>query len=138
MPPFPTIPLANADTKPFWDGCAREEFLLQRCAGCQGYRHPPSPICPTCLGDRFDWVPAAGHGTVYSFTVVREQRASGWDAMVPYVLTVVELAEGPHVLTNLVGIAPEDVRIGMAVKLTFAELDGSTKLPLFAPAGTAR
>lgn len=137
MPTFPTLPLANPDTKPFWDGCVRGEFLLQRCAACGAYRHPPSPTCARCLGDRCEWVAASGSGTVYSFTVVREQRAPGWDAMVPYVLTVVALAEGPHVLTNLTNVRPEDVRIGMAVEVTFAELGDGAKLPLFQPRAAA-
>ena len=79
--------------------------------------------------------PASGRGTVYTFTVVREMRARGWDKMVPYVLAVVELEEGPHMLTNLVDVAPEAVAIGMPVVATFAELDGTTKLPLFKPSG---
>jgi hypothetical protein len=132
------MPIANADTKPFWDGCARAEFLLQRCAACQAYRHPPSPICPKCLSDECAWIPASGYGTVYSFTVVREQSARGWDAMVPYVLTVVELAEGPHVLTNLTNVTPEEVRIGLPVEVTFTELEDGSTLPLFQPRGAIR
>lgn len=130
----PVIPVANVDTKPFWDGCGNGKLLLQRCAACQAYRHPPSPICPQCLSDRHEWVRASGQGTVYSFVVVREMRARGWDKLVPYVLAVVELEEGPRMLTNLVEVAPENVAIGMPVAVTFAELDGTTKLPLFRPA----
>ena len=135
-PPFPTIPIANADTKPFWDGCARETFLLQRCTACHAYRHPPSAICSKCLSEQCEWIPAGGAGTVYSFTVVREQRGGGWDVMVPYVLTVVELDEGPHVLTNLTGIEPADVKIGMRVAVSFTVLADGTKLPLFGPVAT--
>jgi len=70
---------------------------------------------------------------VYTFVVVREQRGRGWDKMVPYVLAVVELAEGPRILTNITHVAPEDVTIGMPVEVTFEELDGTTRLPLFQP-----
>jgi uncharacterized OB-fold protein len=129
----PVIPLANSDTKPFWDGCAEGQLLLQRCAACGAYRHPPSPVCPKCLGEKHEWVASSGRGTVYTFTVVREMRARGWDKMVPYVLAVIELEEGPRMLTNLVDVAPEAVAIGMPVVATFAELDGTTKLPLFRP-----
>ncbi|HEY3917236.1 MAG TPA: Zn-ribbon domain-containing OB-fold protein [Stellaceae bacterium] len=129
----PVIPVANPDTKPFWDGCARGELLLQRCATCGAYRHPPSPICPRCLSERHEWVPSSGRGTVYTFTVVREMRARGWEQMVPYILAVVELEEGPRLLTDLVDVAPEAVTIGMPVAATFAELDGTTRLPLFRP-----
>jgi hypothetical protein len=129
----PVIPLANVDTKPFWDGCTEGRLLLQRCAQCQAYRHPPSPACPNCLSEDCAWVPATGRGTVYTFTVVREMRARGWDKMVPYVLAVIELDEGVRMLTNLTNIAPEAVTIGMPVEVTFAELDGATRLPLFQP-----
>jgi uncharacterized OB-fold protein len=129
----PVIPVANLDTQPFWDGCARGELLLQRCTACQAFRHPPSPICPHCLSDQHEWVRASGRGTVYTFVVVREARARGWDKMVPYVLAVVELEEGPRMLTDLVEVEPEAVAIGMPVAVTYAELDGTTQLPLFRP-----
>jgi hypothetical protein len=78
-------------------------------------------------------VRASGRGTVYTFVVVREARARGWDKMVPYVLAVVELEEGPRMLTDLVDVEPEAVTIGMPVAVTYAELDGTTQLPLFRP-----
>jgi hypothetical protein len=131
----PVIPLSNSDTKPFWDGCAEGKLLVQRCAVCRAYRHPPSPVCPHCLSEKHEWVASSGRGTVYTFTVVREMRARGWEKMVPYVLAVVELEEGPRMLTNLIDVAPEAVAIGMPVVATFAELDGTTKLPLFRPSG---
>ncbi len=127
----PVIPAANADTKPFWDGCLRDELLLQQCASCHAYRHPPAPICPNCLSDRHAWVPASGRGAVYTFVVVRESRARGWDKMVPYVVAVIELEEGPRMLSNLTNVEPEAVTIGMPVEVIFEELDGTTKLPLF-------
>jgi uncharacterized OB-fold protein len=129
----PTIPLANVDTKPFWDGCAGGRLLLQRCSACGALRHPPSPACAVCLSDRHEWIAASGRGTVYTYSVVRECKARGWDKMVPYILAVIDLEEGPRMLTNLINIAPEAVTIGMAVEVTFAELDGTTKLPLFQP-----
>ena len=131
----PVIPIANFDTQPFWDGCARGELLLQRCSACGSVRHPPSPICANCLSDKHAWVPASGRGKVYTFVVVRETRARGWDKMVPYVIAVVELEEGPRMLSNLVNVEPDAVRIEMPVEATFAELDGTTKLPLFQPRG---
>jgi uncharacterized OB-fold protein len=131
----PVIPAANFDTQPFWEGCARGELLLQRCTACGAYRHPPSPICATCLSDKHEWVNASGRGKLYTFVVVRETRARGWDKMVPYVLAVVTLEEGPRMLTNVINIEPEAVTIDMPVEVTFAELDGTTKLPLFQPQG---
>jgi uncharacterized protein len=128
----PVLPFATIDTKPFWDGCLEGRLLLQRCSACGTWRHPPSPICPKCLSDAHEWVASRGRGTVYTFTVVREPR-KGWEKLVPYVTAVIALEEGPHVLSNVVNVAPEQVGIGMPVEVTFAELDGSTKLPLFQP-----
>jgi uncharacterized protein len=130
----PVAPVANFETQAFWDGCARGQLLLQKCAGCGAYRHPPAPICPVCLSDKSEWVEASGRGTVYTFVVVRETRARGWEQMVPYVIAVVTLEEGPRMLTNIVDVAPEDVKIDMPLQVTFVETEGSTTpLPLFRP-----
>jgi hypothetical protein len=110
-------------------------LLLQRCSACGAWRHPPSPICPQCLSDAYEWIAARGRGTVYTFTVVHEARR-GWEKLTPYVIAVIALDEGPHILSNVINVAPEQVAIGMSVGVTFAELDGSTKLPLFQPVRT--
>ena len=129
----PVAPVANFETQEFWDGCARGQLLLQKCGGCGAYRHPPAPICPECLSPQYEWVEASGRATVYTFIVVRETRARGWEQLVPYVTAVVTLDEGPRMLTNIVDIAPEDVKIDMPVEVIFAEAEGETKLPLFRP-----
>jgi uncharacterized protein len=132
----PVIPVPTVDTQAFWDGCLREELLLQRCGSCGAFRHPPSPICPICLADAATWERASGRGTIYTYTIVHRAMGRGWEPMIPYVLAVVQLDEGVQFMTNIVNVEPENVRIGMPVEVTFAELDGTTKLPLFAPAAT--
>lgn len=117
---------------PFWEGCSRSELLLQKCSACGTFRHPPSAVCPTCLSAQHAWLPASGRGTVYTFAVVRQALAKAWEDKVPYTVAVVELAEGPRVLTELVDVAPNDVAIGMPVEVSFTERDGVT-LPLFRP-----
>src|ERR1019366_3037113 len=120
------VPSTNPDSKPFWDGCARNELLLQRCSACGTLRHPPSPVCANCLGEPAEWVRASGRGTVYTFTIVRQALARGWDEKIPYIVAVIELEEGLKFLTNLTNVAPEAVTIGMPVEVTFEELDGTT------------
>ena len=93
----PVAPVPNFETQAFWDGCGRGQLLLQKCGGCGVYRHPPAPICPECLSTQHEWVESSGRGTVYTFVVVRETRAKGWDQMVPYVTAVVTLEEGPRI-----------------------------------------
>ena len=134
---YPTVPIANPDTQPFWDGCQRNELLLQRCGNCGHYRHPPSPVCSRCTSQACEWVAASGSGAVYTFTVVHDQRAPGWEELVPYVLAVIELDEGPHILSNVVDVDPKLVKIGMNVEVTFKAI-GEQKAPFFRPRGSAR
>jgi len=134
---FTVLPKADPDTQAFWDGCLQDQLLLQRCSACHVFRHPPRPVCPACLSDRFSWDRASGYGTVYTFVVVRRALGRGWEERIPYVVAVVELDEGAHFLTNIVNVEPEAVAIGMPVEVTFAELDGTTKLPVFQPRASA-
>ena len=130
----PVAPTANFESQAFWNGTEKGQLLLQKCGSCGAFRHPPAPICPACLSDNSEWIEASGRGTVYTFVVVRETRARGWDQMVPYVIAVVTLEEGPRMVTNIVDVAPEDVKIDMPVEVKFAETDGSSaQLPLFRP-----
>lgn len=124
------LPIPNPDTEPFWHGCARGELLLQRCKSCLAYRHPPSPICPECLSPDHEWVAAEGRGTVYTFVIVR-QALKGETFRVPYVVAVIELAEGPHILSNVVGPAVEEVKIGMPVEVFFERISSEISLPKF-------
>ena len=128
-------PIPSRETQPFWDGCAKDQLLLQRCNRCQAYRHPPSPICPNCLSSEHEWVPTSGRGTVYTFSIVHHAFRRAWQPLVPYVLAVIELAEGPRLLSNVVGAAPESVQIGMDVEVIFEQISETMKLPLFRPRG---
>lgn len=128
------LPLPNAETEPFWQGCTRGELLLQRCRSCQTYRHPPSPICARCWSPEHDWVPSSGRGTVYSFVVVHHQFRE-WSGEVPYVTAIVELAEGPRIVSNIVGVPHDQVKIGMPVGVFFEQASEEIFLPLFRPAG---
>jgi uncharacterized OB-fold protein len=90
-------------------------------------------MCPHCCSIAHDWIRASGRGTVYTFTIVRQALARGWDELLPYVVAVIELDEGPKLLSNLINVAPEDVHIGMDVEVVFVEADAEQKLPLFKP-----
>ena len=129
---FP-IPVVDQDTQPFWDGCARSELLLQCCRKCQTWWHPPSPICPNCFSAEYDWTPSSGKGTVYTFSVIHHPFRRNWEALVPYVVGVIELEEGPHILSNVVGVEPDAVEVGMRVAVSFEQMSDTISLPLFRP-----
>jgi uncharacterized OB-fold protein len=128
------LPRIDEESKGFWEACARHELYLQRCRSCAGLRYYPRAVCPRCLADDTEWVLSSGKGTVYTYTVTFQNQASGFREELPYVLAYVELAEGVRVLTNIVGCAPDDVRIGMPVQVTFEDVADGVALPKFEPA----
>ena len=122
------------ETEHYWQGGAAGELRFLRCPDCAVYIHPPSPLCPECLGKKS--VPAAvsGKGVVHTFTVNHQPWVPGFDP--PYVVAIIELDEQPglRVTTNIVNCAIEDVEIGLGVRVLFEPLDDDgVFLPLFEP-----
>jgi len=97
--------------KQYLDKLAAGRFEIQRCAGCSKHVFYPRVLCPHCGGERLDWVAPSGRGTVYSTTIVRRKPADGGD----YNVCLVDLAEGPRMMSRVVTIPPEQVKIGMTV-----------------------
>lgn len=116
----------------WWDGIARGELPIQRCRACGVLRHPPRPMCGACQSIEWDSVPAEGGGTVYSYTVLHHPKFPGYDY--PLICAVIELDEGTRIVSNVVGCAPEEVRIGMRVALSMDRVDDTMTLPFFRPA----
>lgn len=129
------LPLPTPITQPFWDAAKQHRLSLQYCTSCGRYVFYPRAICPYCGASELEWRDASGRGTVYSFTIARRPTARSFEPDVPYVIAIVELEEGPHMMTNVVGCAPEEVRIGMAVEATFEEASDEITLVKFRPAG---
>ena len=103
--------------KQYFDKLAAGRFEIQRCAGCGKHVFYPRVLCPHCGGERLDWVAPSGRGTVYSTTVVRRKPADGGD----YNIVLVDLAEGVRLMSRVAGIAPDQVKIGMAVAARIAD-----------------
>ncbi|MGB2693698.1 MAG: Zn-ribbon domain-containing OB-fold protein [Dehalococcoidia bacterium] len=129
------LPTPTAITKPFWEATKRHKLVLQRCAACQQYVFYPRPFCPACGSSDLAWTDVSGKGTVYSYTVARRPTSRAFEADVPYVIAIVELDEGPRMLSNVVGCAPEDVRCGMAVVAEYEDASDEITLVKFRPAG---
>ena len=129
-------PTVEHDDRYFWDGVQRHELLLQRCARCHTLRHPPVPMCGSCHSLEWDTQPAVGRGTVHSWIVSHHPTEPDAE---PRIVILVELEEGPRVVSNLLDVEVADVHNEMPVELCFAEIDG-VLLPQFRPvahAGTA-
>ena len=122
-------PSVETDDEYFWDGVARDELLLQTCDDCGVLRHPPVPMCGACHSVRWHATPAAGTGCVHSWIVSRHPTLPDDD---PRIVVLVDLDEGLRFVSNLVDVAPIDVRNEMRVELCFRTY-GETKLPQFRP-----
>lgn len=129
--PLRPRPSITEDNAFFFEGAKRGELLVQRCDQCATLTHPPAPMCRHC--GSFDVTPTAmsGRGTVYSFVVHHHPQLDAFDY--PLLIGLVELEEGPRLVTNLVQIDPDDVEIDLAVDVVFEAVDDELTLPMFAP-----
>jgi uncharacterized OB-fold protein len=118
----------DALTAPYWEGVGRREVVLQHCRSCGSWQAYPRPFCLTCYADELDWSAVTGTGTLYSRTTVRLPVLPELEP--PYVVAVVELDEGPRLLTHLVD---GDCPIGGRVALTWREREDGEALPVFRP-----
>ena len=129
-------PGLTEDNQFFWTAAAEGRLVAQRCRGCQRLHHPPRPACPQCHGLDHDVVELAGTGTVYSYAVLHHPQNPRFSY--PLVAVLVDLDEGVRLVSNLVGVAPADVRIGMPVRVTFEPTDDDLAAPVFVAQGAQR
>ncbi|MFF3496485.1 bifunctional MaoC family dehydratase N-terminal/OB-fold nucleic acid binding domain-containing protein [Streptomyces sp. NPDC002795] len=122
-------PVVNRDNAGFWEGVADHRLLIQRCRACEALRFPWLPGCNTCGGQEWDTVEASGEGTVYSYVVMHHPPFPAFDP--PYAVGLIELAEGVRMVSNVVGVPSDKVRIGMPVRLEFLAVDDELELPVF-------
>ncbi len=130
-------PDPTPDTQGYWDGARDHRLVLQRCLACRAYRHDPRPMCPECHSLDFEWAPASGRGTVYSYAIVHQLLHRFWADRVPYNVVLVELEEGIRIISNLVDCPNESIYIGMPVGVVFEDLPPELGLPLFRPLASA-
>ena len=129
-------PAPSIEYGEFWGFCRRRELRLQRCTDCATWRHHPRPRCPSCHGAGFEWTRASGRGTVASYTICYPPVLPAFTDKVPYNVVVIELAEGPFMVSNLVDCPNEEIRVGMPVEVVFTEIDEELILPQFRLAST--
>ncbi|MFJ6100309.1 bifunctional MaoC family dehydratase N-terminal/OB-fold nucleic acid binding domain-containing protein [Streptomyces sp. NPDC092359] len=124
-------PVINRDNAGFWAGVAEHRLLVQRCGGCAALRLPWLPGCADCGSREWDTVEASGAGTVFSYVVMHHPSFPAFDP--PYAVGLIELAEGVRIISNVVGVPHDEVRIGMPVRLEFLRVDEDLELPVFRP-----
>ena len=124
-------PAVTHDNHFFWKGVVDHVLLIQRCSGCETLRHPPAPVCRHCRSFEWDTVESSGRGVVYSFVRHHHPTIPPFEAGHP--IALIELEEGTRIVSDLVGIAPQDVEIGLPVRVEFNAVDDALVLPQFRP-----
>lgn len=114
---------AQPESLPFWQAAERGELLGKRCVECSKFHWYPRSVCPFCSGDT-EWQPISGHGRIYAFSTLR--RASP-----PYIVAIVELDEGPRMLTRLMDADAQSLKIGMPVRVRFTSTGEGRQIPVF-------
>lgn len=127
------LPVIDEDNRGYWESCKRHAMRLQKCSECGAWRYYPTPVCPKCSSFNFEWAEVSGFGTVYTFSVIYRAPSVLWADDVPYTYALVHLDEGPMMPTNIVGIEPEKVQIGMRVKVTYDDVTPEVTLPKYRP-----
>ncbi|MBW8792778.1 MAG: Zn-ribbon domain-containing OB-fold protein [Streptomyces sp.] len=122
-------PEPDAFTRPYWEAAAEGRLLIRRCRACGRAHHYPREFCPHCWSEDVTWERATGRATLYTWSVVHRNDLPPFGDRVPYVPAVVDLAEGPRMMTELVGSDPATLRAGLELEVAFRE-----GAPVFRPA----
>ncbi|MFJ4291857.1 Zn-ribbon domain-containing OB-fold protein [Cupriavidus sp. NPDC089707] len=135
--PAKPVPVPQPVTRPFWEGTAAGELRLQQCGGCQELVFYPRAHCPACGSEDLNWTRASGRATLHSY-VISHMAMPGWQGETPYVIAIVQLQEGPRMMSNLVGVPADPTRLTLDMPLEVVfEPRGEMALPQFRPAGAA-
>jgi uncharacterized OB-fold protein len=135
--PFRILPRLTDLNRAFWTGGQVGELRFQRCQECGYFNHPPTPICPMCHSKELKFEAVSGRATLWTFSVNYQPWMPGPE--LPYVVAIVAIPEqeGLRLTTNLIGVPPDQVEIGMDLEVTFQNYDDEVWIPLFKPVASA-
>ncbi|WP_208026899.1 Zn-ribbon domain-containing OB-fold protein [Rhabdothermincola sediminis] len=128
------LPTIESDTRPFWDAVREGKLLLRSCNRCGAVHYYPRPFCPSCWSEDVTWVEASGRGTVYTYSTVYRNDLPPFNEQLPYVVAIVELEEGPRMMTRLVDTDGVELAVGMPVIADFTALTDDVSIVVFRPA----
>lgn len=134
--PHPITP----EARPYWDGAREGKLMIPRCTACGKPFLYPRVLCPFCASGDIEWIRASGRGRLHAFEIAHQILNRAFKVKTPLVLAMVELEEGPRMLTNLVDVEPDPARLrcDMPVEVVFEKQTEEITLPMFRPAGGAR
>jgi uncharacterized OB-fold protein len=128
--PFPAPDPVSSE---FWSTAFGGRLLIQHCPACGERQFYPRAVCMSC-GSKPDWEEVSGRGTVHTFTIIRQNYARPFRDELPYVVAIIELAEGPRMMGNVTGVAADDVYVGMEVAAYIIEAEEGVGVPMWRPA----
>jgi hypothetical protein len=135
MAVHPDYPLPDVDDpimRPFWDGAHAGKLMIQRERASGRAFWPPKPMYWKG-GDKLEWFEASGRGTIYSYVVGYEPFLPAFKHLLPHIMVLVELAEGPRLVGYMVDCRPEGMAFGMKVRVVFEQLTERVTLPVWRP-----
>ncbi|SFA82609.1 hypothetical protein SAMN04515620_10457 [Collimonas sp. OK607] len=122
------LPQPTTISAPFWEALKAQQVKIQQCDSCQHWIFFPRAHCPQCASAALSWRDVSGEGTLYTYTIARVPTLPEFSDEMPQLLAVVELDQGPHLNTTLVGINENDIKVGMRVRPVFDQRPGDTTL----------
>lgn len=129
------LPSMTPEARPFWDGCREGKLMLPKCGDCGHVFFYPRILCPSCHSRNVTWMQASGRGRLHAFEIAHQAFQRAWKIKPPYVLAMVQLDEGPRMMSNLVNVEPDPrvVKCEMPVEVVFTKITEEVTLPLFQP-----
>lgn len=125
------IPLSDPDSQPYWDALRSHRLKLRSCKSCGQPHFYPRSLCPHCHSEDLDWIEASGRGLIYSYTVARKPAGPAFKADTPYIVAIVQLEEGPRMMTRIATTDLESVSIGAPVQVVYHDVSPELTLPIF-------
>jgi len=125
------LPVVTEESRHFWEGCRQGKLLLRYCDQCQRYQFYPRLYCMQCGSNVLRWVEASGRGVIYSYTIIRQSKSPEFMNDTPYNVSIVQLEEGPRMLSNIVDIDPSELQVDLPVTVVFDQVNESISLPRF-------
>lgn len=129
------LPVTTDGSQPFWDGCKKHELTIQECAICGHRRWPIGPACTECLSTEADWVVLPGTGEVWSWIVYHQSFNAAWAPELPYNVALIRVDGAHTMISNLVDIHPDEIRVGQKVEVVFDDVTEDFSIPKFRVVG---
>jgi uncharacterized OB-fold protein len=127
------LPQPTAWSKPFWDGAKAGRLLLKTCLSCGHVDHPPYPFCTACGSEESEWRVASGRGELQAYAINMHSVPVPFIEDIPFVLALIDIPEGPRLISNIVDVDFKELRKGMQLEVVFRDAGNGFVLPKWRP-----